>query len=314
MSTAGEMFDWLQVLSDPTRARLLRLLERNELTVVELCQILQSPQSTISRHLKVLSDSDWVSSRKEGTSSWYRLQTNDLQSGQRRLWQVVREQAAGAKFAEYDDARLEKILDERQSRAQAFFSSAADQWDKLRSDLFGGSVNCWALAASLGGESVVGELGCGTAPLSLTLSPLVKQVIAVDSSAAMIKAARSKLKKCENVEFRRGDLSALPIGDQELDVVFIVLVLAYLHDPRVAIAEAYRTLKPGGRLVLIDMLRHDRESLKQELGHLWLGFEWSQIDQWLKESRIANYRKISLPPEQEAKGPPLFCVAVEKRS
>lgn len=312
MSSAGEMFDWLQVLSDPTRARLLRLLERNELTVIELCQVLQAPQSTISRHLKVLAESDWVRSRKEGTSSWYRLQSADLQSGQRRLWQVVREQAATAKFAEHDDARLEKVLEERQSRAQVFFSSAADQWDKLRSELFGGSVNSWALAAGLQSDCVVGELGCGTAPLSHLIAPWVKQVIAVDSSAAMLKAAKAKFKKCDNVEFRKGDLAALPVGDQELDVVFVVLVLAYVHDPKQAIEEAYRTLKPGGRLILIDMLRHDRESLKQELGHLWLGFEWTQIDQWLDKKRFSHITKLPLPPEQDAKGPPLFCVAAQK--
>lgn len=312
MSTAGEMFDWLQVLSDPTRARLLRLLERNELTVIELCQVLQAPQSTISRHLKVLAEADWVQSRKEGTSSWYRLQSSELQLGQRKLWQVVREQAATTKFAEHDDARLEKVLEERQSRAQAFFSSAADQWDKLRSDLFGGSVNSWALASSLSSELVVGELGCGTAPLSYLIAPWVKQVIAVDSSAAMLKAAKGKLKKCDNVEFRKGDLAALPIGDQELDVVYMVLVLAYLHEPRQAIEEARRTLKPGGRLVLIDMLRHDRESLKQELGHLWLGFEWTQIDEWLGAKSFSSVMKLPVPPEQEAKGPPLFCVSATR--
>jgi len=312
MASAGEMFDWLQVLSDSTRARLLRLLERNELTVIELCQVLQAPQSTISRHLKVLAEADWVQSRKEGTSSWYRLQSHELQSGQRKLWQVVREQAAQTKFAEHDDARLEKVLDERQSRAQAFFSSAADQWDKLRSELFGGSVHSWAIAASLGNEFVVGELGCGTAPLSHLIAPWVKQVIAVDSSAAMLKAAKLKLKKCENVEFRKGDLASLPIGDQELDVVYMVLVLAYPHDPKRAIEEARRTLKPGGKLILIDMLRHDRESMKQELGHLWLGFEWMQIDEWLGAKAFASVTKQAVPPEQDTKGPPLFCVSATK--
>ena len=118
------MIQWMQSLSDVTRTRLLRLVERNELTVVELCSILRLPQSTVSRHLKLLGDDGWVHSRRDGTSNLYRMRMTELPQAQRRLWQLVREQSVEESVCEKDDARLEQVLAERRSRSEAFFSTS----------------------------------------------------------------------------------------------------------------------------------------------------------------------------------------------
>src|ERR1700712_3082176 len=136
MIQARPLFDRLSALADPTRSRLLLLLDRHELTVGELCSVLQLPQSTVSRHLKTLGDEGWVVSRAEGTSRQYRM-TSPLDASARRLWQLVREQTAESALAHHDGERLRATLAERKLKSQEFFSGVASQWDALRAELFG---------------------------------------------------------------------------------------------------------------------------------------------------------------------------------
>ena len=145
MSANARVFDRLSSLADATRSRLLLLLDRHELTVSELCAILQLPQSTVSRHLKVLGDEGWVASRAEGTSRLYRM-ARDLDPAALALWRVVRDEAAGAVASEEDTARLRSVLAERRSRSREFFSSAAGSWDATRTELFGERPDLLALA------------------------------------------------------------------------------------------------------------------------------------------------------------------------
>src|SRR5690606_26068936 len=126
-----DMFSHLTALSDPTRTRLLLVLERHELTVSELCAILQLPQSTVSRHLKVLGDENLVSSRADGTSRRYRMRARDLEAPVRKLWQLVREQTTGSPAAQQDAQRLHGVLGQRRSASREFFSSTAGQWDRV---------------------------------------------------------------------------------------------------------------------------------------------------------------------------------------
>src|SRR5207245_1551872 len=156
----------MSALADPTRARALRLLERHELSVADLCAVLQLPQSTVSRHLKVLADDGWVTARAEGTSRLYRMAPGSLEPGARRLWVLVREESAETAVAAQDDQRLASIVAERRTRSQAFFSSAAGQWDRLRRELFGERFDLQALAGLLDERWVVGDLGCGTGHLA----------------------------------------------------------------------------------------------------------------------------------------------------
>lgn len=302
---APAILDHLASLADTTRSRLLLLLDRRELPVSHLCAVMQLPQSTVSRHLKALSDAGWVSARAEGASNVYTM-TRELDGAARRLWALVREQVGGTPAAAEDQRRLAAALSERRARSQEFFSSSAGQWDRVRDDLFGDRFHLAALAALAQSDWIVGDLGCGTGQVSAALAPFVARVIAVDASAAMLQAARKRLSLLDNVDLRRGDLEALPIDDSRLDLATIMLVLHHVAEPARAIAEVARVLKPAGRLVVVDMLPHGREVYRQQMGHLWLGFPEDQVRAMLAEAGFDNVRIVPLAPDSRAKGPGLF--------
>jgi ubiquinone/menaquinone biosynthesis C-methylase UbiE/DNA-binding transcriptional ArsR family regulator len=296
----------LQALADATRNRLLLLLERHELTVTELCEALQLPQSTTSRHLKVLADEGWVVSRADGASRLYRMPGAELDAGARRLWQAVRDQLSDSPAAARDAERLRGVLAGRRARSEEFFATAAGQWDRLRADLFGGRTELLPLLGLLGGEWVLGDLGCGTGHLAQALAPFVGRVIAVDASAAMLRAAKARIGDLANVEIRRGDLEELPVTDATLDAALLVLVLPYLAEPALAIAEAARVLKPGGRLLVTDLMPHDRAEYRQTMGHQWQGFSEAEVLGWMREAGLEGCRYAAVAPEPSAKGPMLF--------
>jgi len=308
------IFDDLTTLSDSTRSRMLLLLERNELTVSELCSVLQLPQSTVSRHLKTLADASWVVSRRDGTSRYYALSLDERGAPARRLWSLLREQVSATAGADQDARRLKGVLSRRQSASQEFFESAAGQWDKLREELFGAASHLQALPALLDDRWVVGDLGCGTGQVASALAPFVARVIAVDRSGEMLQAARRRLRELPNVEVKRGELEALPIADAELDAATLLLVLHHLPDPGAALAEAARVLKPGGRLLISDMLPHDREEYRQQMGHVWLGFDDDQLRRLLAAAGFARVRIVPLPAQAAAKGPALFVASGTKGS
>ena len=162
MIQARPIFDRLSALADPTRSRLLLLLDRHELTVGELCAALQLPQSTVSRHLKTLADEGWVSARAEGTSRRYAMPRSALDSSARGLWQLVRDQVGATPSARQDLGRAERVLQERRTTSQAFFSSTAGQWDRVRADLYGARTDLAPLIALLEPSLVVGDLASGT--------------------------------------------------------------------------------------------------------------------------------------------------------
>ena len=312
MATNPPILDWMTSLADATRARTLRLVERNELAVAELCTVLQLPQSTVSRHLKVLADDGWVAARSEGTSRLYRMAVEDLDPAARRLWGLLREQTARMPVAEQDDKRLSKVLSERQTQSQAFFSSVAGQWDRVRREMFGQRFDLIALGGLLDEDWIVGDLGCGTGQIAETLAPFVRRVIAVESSRAMINAARRRLGSNDKVDLRHGDLEALPLDDRELDAAVICLVLHHVAEPAAVLREAGRVLRPGARLLVIDMFRHDHVEYQRQMGHVWLGFERAQVAAWLGDAGFERVRIEPLPTETEAKGPALFAATARR--
>ncbi len=300
------IFDDLTALSDATRSRMLLLLERHELTVGEICAVMQLPQSTVSRHLKTLSDAGWVMSRREGTSRFYTLALDDRGQATRRLWMLLRDQVSATSGADQDARRLRGVLARRQTTSQEFFSSAAGRWDKLRAELFGPASYLQALAGFLDASWTVGDLGCGTGQATAALAPFVSRVIAVDRSGDMLQAARRRVRDFDNVDVRRGELESLPIDAGELQAATLLLVLHHVPDPAAVIREAARVLAPGGRLLICDMLPHDREEYKQQMGHVWLGFGEDQIRKLLTAAGFENVRFAALAPDPSAKGPALF--------
>ena len=300
------IFDDLTALSDATRSRMLLILERHELTVSELCAVLQLPQSTVSRHLKTLADTNWVSSRRDGTSRYYTLALDERDAHTRRLWALLREQITTTAGADQDARRLKGVLGRRQSKSEEFFASAAGQWDRLRRELFGAGSALHALPALVDSRWTIGDLGCGTGETSAALAPFVAQTVAVDRSGEMLQAARWRLRDLPNVDVRRGELEALPIADGELDAAVMMLVLHHVPDPAAVLQEAARTLKPRGRFVLCDMLPHDHEEYKQQMGHVWLGFGDDQLRRLLGAVGFEDIRIVPLPADPGAKGPSLF--------
>ena len=304
------VFDRLSALADPVRARLLLVLEGQELTVGELCAVLQLPQSTASRHLKTLSDEGWVASRAEGTSRFYSMPTLDASA--KRIWGAVRDEVAAGPGAAHDGKRLERILADRRARSQEFFSASAAQWGRVREELFGAHADFLALLGLLDDRAIVADLGSGTGQFAATIAPFVRKVIAVDASAAMLDAARGRLSPHRNVELRRGELEALPIADGEADLAVLLLVLHYLPEPAAALAEAARVVKPGGRLLVVDMMPHDREEYRQGMGHVWLGFSEAQLAGWLAPAGVERLVYRSLPADPAAKGPTLFAATARR--
>lgn len=309
---ASQVADRLAALSDPVRLRLLRVLDREELSVGELAQVVQLPQSTVSRHLKLLSDGEWLVSRPEGTSTLYRLVLDDLPTDARALWLTVRDQMGETPGLAEDARRLQAVLAERRLDTQAFFGRVAGEWDKVRNELFGDRVTLQAMLPLVPHHWTVADLGCGTGNAAELLAPIVKRVIAVDQSEPMITAAKKRLASFKNVDFIRGELEKLPIDTAGVDAAVCVLVMHHMADPSAACREMVRILKPGGTCLIVDMIEHDRASYKHTMGHRWLGFGVPELVRMLTDAGATGVRFLVLPSAPEAKGPGLFACTAQK--
>jgi ArsR family transcriptional regulator len=289
------------------------VLQRQELQVSELCSVLQLPQSTASRHLKVLSEGGWVRARRESTSRLYVFNPSELDPPIQQLWSLVRQQLNDAPMSGEDHRRLDSVLARRRIASREFFTSAAGRWDALRRELFGGRFDLQALLGLLGPDWVFGDLACGTGSIAEAVAPFVHRVIAVDDSRAMLDAARRRLAPLGNVEVHEGQLERLPMAAEVLDAAALVLTLHHNPEPVRVLAEVHRVLRPGGRILLADMMPHDREEYRRQMGHLWLGFSRRQILEYLDAAGFVEPRHRLLPAAPEAKGPSLFVATARRR-
>ncbi len=311
MAQRPVVHDHLSTLAEPTRGRVLLTLESQELTVGELCSVLRLPQSTVSRHLRVLGDEEWIVSRQEGTSRYYALSPG-LEAGAKRLWDVVRDDLRNGRAASQDRLRLEGVRARRNAKSRAFFAESASQWDSMRAELFGERTDLTTLLGLLEDRWVVGDLGCGTGRLSEVLAPYVSRVVAVDASPEMLAGTRMRLAAHQNVDVRRGELETLPIDAASLDAAVLSLVLHHVADPVRVLAEVQRVVRPGGRLLIVDMLPHEHEEYRQLMGHVWLGFAESQVEEWLQSTGFRNAIIRRLTADPAAKGPALFAASARR--
>jgi SAM-dependent methyltransferase len=296
----------LTTLADPLRARILLLLDRQELSVSELCDVLRLPQSTVSRHLKTLAEDGWVVSRREGTSRLYAAAGESLDESARQLWAIVRHDVEITPAARQDQRRLAPVVEARRARSAAFFSSSAGRWDALRDELFGAGFHVRALLGLLDERWNVADLGCGTGRTAEVLAPFVRRVTAIDASEEMLVAARARLAPYLNVDVRHGTLETLPLQRGTVDAASMILVLHHVGDPGAVLSEAARILRPGGRLIVVDMLPHKHEEYRQQMGHVWLGFSEHQVTRYLTAAGFTSIRFTPLPLEATAAGPSLF--------
>jgi ArsR family transcriptional regulator len=304
MQQAAPLLDSFSALSDPVRCRILWQLDAHELMVSELCAIFRLPQSTVSRHLRILGDAGWLTSRREGTSRYYALAPQE--GGLAEIWRVTHGELAGRREIEQDSRRVASVLARRRETSRQFFATAADEWDRRREDLFGRHAIAESLVALVPSDWIVADLGCGTGALLPLVAPYVARVIGVDASDAMLAAARARAEALPNVDLRSGSLESLPIETGTLDAALMVLVLHHLPAPAAALAEAARVLRPGGRLLVIDMAPHDREEYRHEMGHVWLGFSEDHLRRLFAQAGLTSLRWRQLPAADDASGPVLF--------
>lgn len=302
----------LELLTDPVRVRILSLLELEELSVGELVKCLMLPQPTVSRHLKALTQGEWLVRRTVATAAYLRLGT--LPSRQHELWRLVRDAPDFEAERAQDRDRMARVLAEREADAATFFGRVADGWDVLRDQLFGRRFLPTAIGAMLPRDQTIVDLGCGTGELLTHLAPSVTRAIGVDREPGMLAIARRRLGRYPQVEIMEGALESVPVPDATADLALLVLVLHHLPRPAAALAEARRILKgPGGRLVVIDMQPHETTAWRT-FGHLHQGFSRDAMGAMANEAGLDLERYEPLEPEPEVQGPPLFLATLARVS
>ena len=303
--------DRLGMLAEPTRARILRVLERGELGVGELAQVMRLPQSTVSRHLKVLLQGGWLQKRSAGTANFFRLLPDSLSPPDKALWELVRVSLDVDEDLQEDITRLEMVLAQRAASSSEFFGRLAGGWDALRRDMFGDGFVLPTLLSLVPGDLVVADLGCGTGGGLVDLAACVHKAIGVDREQAMLDVAATRLQGVDNVDLRPGSLEELPLGDGEVDAALCMLVLHHVTDPESVFREAARALVPGGRLLLLDMVLHDREEYRTTMGHQHLGFSREAVEGWAQATGLTLASHRVLPRADQALGPALFLAVLQ---
>lgn len=280
-----------KTFSDPTRIRILALLEREELAVGELMDVLGMAQSRVSRHLAILREAGLLEDRRDGTYVFYRFALPE-EGPWRETWNVVARSLQRDTTAERDAAALLRVMDERASRTRSFFDSVGPEWDALRKVFDDDVLRARAVNRLVDPELTVLDVGTGTGILAAEISALGVRVIAIDNSARMLDAARAKLARegIEGVELRHGDAGALPLADGEVDAALAHRVLHYLPSPGEAVREMARVVSAGGSVVVVDFVRHEHEWMQKELGVTWLGFSGEEVRSWFDEAGLVDFR------------------------
>jgi len=276
-----------KTLSDPTRVRVLALLEQEELAVQELMDVLGMAQSRVSRHLAILREAGLLHDRRDGTYVFYRFAVPE--SGPwREAWNLARSATREDPTRERDDAALAQVMQARATRTRDFFDAVGPEWDALRKVFNDDIARSRAIARLIDRGMTVADVGTGTGILAAELCRLGLHVVAVDHSARMLDAARCKLDEegLTGVEFRQGAASDLPLADDEVDAALAHMVLQHLPSPGEAIREMARIVRPGGTVVVVDFVGHDHEWMRQELGVTWLGFEQGEIEGWFRDAGL----------------------------
>jgi ArsR family transcriptional regulator len=305
-----------KTLADPTRVRILRLLEQEELIVGELMDVLGMAQSRVSRHLAILREAGLIADRRDGTFVAYRFAAPD-EGPWHDAWALARASLAEDPTSERDDTLLRQIVARRKpdSRRNFFDEVGGSEWDALRQLLGDDLLRARAMALLAPPGLRVADIGTGTGILALELAELGLDVIGIDRSESMLEAARAKRPSGPDVgqlEFRAGDAHALPLPDDSVDAAFAHMVLHSLEDPDRAVCEMARIVRPGGLVILVDFLPHELEWMQQELGLLWLGFSEETVREWLGAAGLEPRSIRRQAPDVARELPASFVAAARK--
>ena len=291
----------LRRAADPSRARIVRLLEREELSVAELQAILGLGQSTLSTHLAQLKQADLVEDRRAGKNILYRLRDGESGAGLAPLMSLLREAAAEVPGAGADLEALDLALRKRQDRMRAYFDGLAGKFGRQ----YVPGRSWQALAETLlllVPPLTIADLGAGEGTVSQLLARRARKVIAVDNSKKMVAygARLARRHGIRNLEYRQGDLESLPIASRAVDVAFFSQSLHHAQHPAQAVAEAFRILRPGGRILVLDLAAHNREEARELYADLWLGFTEVEIRRLLRRAGFAEVTTSVIHRESEA--------------
>lgn len=308
MVAGAALTSLLKVLGDPTRLRILALLEREELSVGELSRTLGMSQSRVSNHLRVMRELDLLRERHAGSSRFLRLALAEL-NGEGRfardLWGTLSPAVAVLPDHVADLHRLEAVLSERERSASEFFDRLAADWDKIGLDFESGQARHRAAARLMPEGRVFGDLGCGTGYLARALVGLCERLVCVDRSAKMLDRARAKLERAPasgtRVEFRQGEMDELPIADAELDGLVAGMVLHHLSDLDRPAREMRRVLKPGATASVLELAPHSEAWLREAQGDLFLGVDSSDVMAALER---AGFEELSFEVPDDHYTPP----------
>lgn len=291
----------LKVLADATRVRLLALLEREELTVAELSAVTRLAQPRVSTHLARLKEAGLVRDRRAGVSAYYRFEEEPLDPALRELWRTLRN-GSDDPLLRQDGERLPEVLAMR----------AADQnWaDSVAGDMerhYSPGRTWETLARSvlpLFETGDVLDLASGDGVMAELLAPHAHRYVCIDASRRVVNAATERLRRHRNVEVREGDMHELPLEDESFDLVAMMQAITYADRPAQAVVEAARVLRPGGRLLLTSLARHEHRGIVESYGHVNMGFTARELRRFiekagLKLQHIETVTREKRPPHFE---------------
>ena len=279
----GSILDIFKALADEGRLRILRAIDQAELSVAELVQALDMPQSTVSRHLKPMREAGLVAARRDGTSVYYNrgVLFHDV-----AFAQILSERLQEISVAHRDAAAVERVVELRRRRSREFFDEIAGRYGTLTEPGGGWQALAAGLAAGFSGK-VVGDLGCGEGALSLLLSRFAKKVVAFDQSEKMLRLVAEKAeeqKTRERLDLRVGNLEHMDLPAESFDALFLSQSLHHTANPERVIRSVAKGLKCGGTMVVLDLVRHEHEWTRDEWADQWLGFDPLETRDWLVNS------------------------------
>jgi len=303
--------DIWRALNDTTRVRLMALLRRAELSVSELREVTLLSQSLISAHLAVLRKVDLVVTRKEGKSIYY-IARNDLDKSTDAIVLAALASIEEVPETREDAESLTRVLGKRRKAAQNYFNKIAGKLGKAYCP-----GRTWSavgpMLAHMIGDWDIADLGAGEGWLTLLLAQRARSVTAIDNSAKMVEygVAHMKENKIRNVEFKLGDIEDPPLKKASMDLIVYSQALHHVEDPVAALQQGVHALRPGGRCVILDLLKHPHDKARRLYHDRWLGFSESDLEDWLKQAGMQEIRIQILEPDPNEPGyTPILASAV----